>query len=119
MGWWKKVKKQATRTWQNYGGTILGAATGGVIGAGIGGMMDYTNHEQKKLAQQQQAELDRMNAAAERERNKTTITDANSVGGDTGKSKKKKRSILAGADRGNAGGTLLGGGYAGERKLGD
>lgn len=116
---YKKIKNQATRTWKNYKGTILGAATGGIAGAGIGGMMDYENHEMEKLAQRQQAELDRMNAAAERERNKTTITDENSVGGDTGKSKKKKRSILAGADRGNASGTLLGGGYAGERKLGD
>lgn len=74
---YKKIKNQATRTWKNYKGTILGAATGGLAGAGFGGMMDYENHEMEKLAQQQRAELDRMNAAAERERNKTTITDAN------------------------------------------
>lgn len=120
MGWWKKVKKEVKRGYDNYRGTALGTLGMGIPGTFLGGMMDYEQHEAEKLADQQEAALRVYEQAAERERTKTTITDANSAGGSEEQRKKRKRSLLAGAGKEGGSGTLLRGGASGGKdKLGE
>lgn len=115
-----KTGKEINRFWDNNKGAVLGTVLGGGMGLAGGAMFDYTEGQLNQMQKDSEAALRAYEQAAERERTRTTITDANSAGGSEEMRKKRKRSLLAAAGKEGGSGTLLGGGASGgKNKLGE